>query len=158
MDFSPKVGRLGDVSENDLMIGHSDDPFKNFTYSVFRLGMKKAKLDPTLNPGSARRAQTAYHEDLVGSEVGISDLRASQPAVTFQSKHVPRFAVQQAARGSAFPKELRQFARQRLADYKVPERIRYLDVLPKGPSGKVQRRALKEMLLARVDAVKSTVT
>jgi len=58
----------------------------------------------------------------------------------------------------ATQEELRQFARQRLADYKVPERILYLDVLPKGPSGKVQRRALKEMLLARVDAVKSTVT
>jgi hypothetical protein len=59
VDFSPKVGRVGDVSENDLMIGHYDDPFKNFTYSVFRLGMKKAKLDPTLNLGSAWGAQTA---------------------------------------------------------------------------------------------------
>jgi long-chain acyl-CoA synthetase len=41
---------------------------------------------------------------------------------------------------------LREFARQRLADYKVPERIIFLDALPKGLTGKVHRRALKDML------------
>jgi long-chain acyl-CoA synthetase len=43
---------------------------------------------------------------------------------------------------------LRRFARQRLADYKVPERILFLDEMPKNATGKVQRRALKEMLLS----------
>ncbi len=47
------------------------------------------------------------------------------------------------------PEELRQSARQHLADYKVPEKILYLDDLPKSPTGKVQRSALKEMLLAQ---------
>jgi long-chain acyl-CoA synthetase len=51
----------------------------------------------------------------------------------------------------ATPEELQQFARQRLADYKVPEKILYLDQLPKGPTGKVHRRALKEMLLPQFD-------
>jgi long-chain acyl-CoA synthetase len=41
--------------------------------------------------------------------------------------------------------QLMEFARQRLADYKTPERILFLPDLPKGPTGKVQRRALKEM-------------
>jgi long-chain acyl-CoA synthetase len=41
--------------------------------------------------------------------------------------------------------ELREFAAERLADNKVPERIEFLPVLPKGMTGKVQRRALKEM-------------
>jgi long-chain acyl-CoA synthetase len=40
--------------------------------------------------------------------------------------------------------ELRAFARSRIADYKAPERIVFLPELPKGPTGKVQRRALKE--------------
>jgi len=40
--------------------------------------------------------------------------------------------------------ELISFARERLADYKTPERILFLSQLPKGPSGKIQRRALKE--------------
>jgi long-chain acyl-CoA synthetase len=49
-------------------------------------------------------------------------------------------------------KSLRQFARQRLADYKVPERIVFIDELPKGLTGKVQRRALKEILSAELAA------
>ena len=39
------------------------------------------------------------------------------------------------------------FVRERLADYKAPERIEFLDALPKGLSGKVQRRDIKKMLI-----------
>ncbi len=46
------------------------------------------------------------------------------------------------------PRELRRFAQQYLADYKLPEEIRFLKELPKSPTGKVHRRTLKEMLLA----------
>jgi long-chain acyl-CoA synthetase len=45
-------------------------------------------------------------------------------------------------------KELKDHARQRLADFKIPERVLFLKDLPKGITGKVQRRALKEMPLA----------
>lgn len=38
--------------------------------------------------------------------------------------------------------ELQEFLRQRLAPYKVPEEIRFLPDLPKGPTGKVHRRTL----------------
>jgi long-chain acyl-CoA synthetase len=41
--------------------------------------------------------------------------------------------------------KLREFTRQLLADYKVPDRIFFLSVLPKGPTGKVQRRALRDL-------------
>ena len=51
---------------------------------------------------------------------------------------------------------LREFARQMLADYKVPERIVFLGELPKAPTGKVQRRALKEMLSAHPGARDTT--
>ena len=43
--------------------------------------------------------------------------------------------------------ELRGFARERLADYKVAERIWFLPELPKGPTGKIDRRLLAEMAL-----------
>jgi long-chain acyl-CoA synthetase len=46
---------------------------------------------------------------------------------------------------SASEQELRELARSRIADYKVPERIVFLPALPKGPTGKLQRRALKEL-------------
>jgi long-chain acyl-CoA synthetase len=48
---------------------------------------------------------------------------------------------------SATEAELRDFVRGRIADYKVPERILFLPSLPKGLTGKVQRRDLKDMLL-----------
>jgi long-chain acyl-CoA synthetase len=41
--------------------------------------------------------------------------------------------------------ELRDHARLCLADFKIPERILFVKDLPKGITGKVQRRALKEM-------------
>jgi acyl-coenzyme A synthetase/AMP-(fatty) acid ligase len=45
--------------------------------------------------------------------------------------------------------ESREFTRQRLADYKVPELIFFLPVLPKGPTGKVQRRVLRDLARTR---------
>jgi long-chain acyl-CoA synthetase len=41
--------------------------------------------------------------------------------------------------------ELVAFSRQHLAEYKCPERVRFLPVLPKGITGKVQRRALRDI-------------
>lgn len=46
---------------------------------------------------------------------------------------------------SADENELCEFARERLADYKVPEVIRFLPELPKGLTGKVDRRKLTEL-------------
>ena len=42
--------------------------------------------------------------------------------------------------------DIRDHARQTLADYKVPERVHFLPVLPKGATGKVHRQALKDAL------------
>jgi len=44
--------------------------------------------------------------------------------------------------------ELCAFARRHIADYKAPEEIHFRNELPKNAVGKVQRRALKEMLAA----------
>jgi len=46
---------------------------------------------------------------------------------------------------TATSEELRAFVGERLAAYKVPESITFLPDLPKGLTGKVQRKALKEM-------------
>ncbi|MGA2597802.1 MAG: AMP-binding protein [Bryobacteraceae bacterium] len=40
--------------------------------------------------------------------------------------------------------DLRQFAAQRLADFKVPGRIVFVDAIPKGPTGKARRALLAE--------------
>ena len=47
---------------------------------------------------------------------------------------------------SASEKELREFAAVRLADFKVPRKIVFLDEIPKGATGKLQRIGLAEKL------------
>ncbi|MET4069814.1 amino acid adenylation domain-containing protein [Bradyrhizobium sp. S3.2.6] len=47
--------------------------------------------------------------------------------------------------------QLRQFARKRLAAYKVPSLIRSVAALPKGASGKVKRNALADLISASHD-------
>lgn len=52
-NYYPAYGKLapGNVTETDLVSGRYDDPLQDVTYSVFRVGMKKTKLDPTFNFG-----------------------------------------------------------------------------------------------------------
>ena len=45
--------------------------------------------------------------------------------------------------GEALAEELRQFVRERIAGYKCPRRVEFLDELPKTPTGKIQRYKLR---------------
>ncbi len=63
---------------------------------------------------------------------------------------VPVAFVQLHEGAEATEKELRQWCRERIANYKVPASVRFMDELPKGPTGKVLRRALKDHLTERV--------
>jgi oxalate---CoA ligase len=71
--------------------------------------------------------------------------------VTFGIAH-PRLGEEVAAAVVLRPgnlvgeREIRRFAAERLAYFKVPRRILFLDTLPKGPTGKVQRIGLVEKL------------
>lgn len=47
---------------------------------------------------------------------------------------------------SVTEKEIRKFASQRLTDFKVPRRVVFLEEIPKGPTGKLQRIGLAEKL------------
>ena len=47
---------------------------------------------------------------------------------------------------SAAERELRDFVGQRLADFKTPRRIVFVDEIPKGPTGKIQRIGLAKAL------------
>jgi long-chain acyl-CoA synthetase len=53
----------------------------------------------------------------------------------------------------AIGEELRDFVRSRIADYKTPERIIFLPLLPKGLTGKVDRRALRDLALTSREMV-----
>ena len=47
---------------------------------------------------------------------------------------------------AATEKQIREFAARRLADFKVPRRVVFLEEIPKGPTGKLQRIGLAEKL------------
>jgi len=70
---------------------------------------------------------------------------------------VPIAGVALRAGHSVNEDELRVHARKLLADYKVPERVFFLPELPKGLTGKVDRRSLRDMLIAQADVLKQRV-
>jgi acyl-CoA synthetase (AMP-forming)/AMP-acid ligase II len=47
--------------------------------------------------------------------------------------------------------ELIEFARTRIARYKVPRSVDFIDVLPRNPSGKILKRELREPYWRGVD-------
>jgi acyl-CoA synthetase (AMP-forming)/AMP-acid ligase II len=47
---------------------------------------------------------------------------------------------------SVTERELRDFAAERLADFKVPRKIVFVAEIPKGPTGKLQRIGLASQL------------
>jgi acyl-CoA synthetase (AMP-forming)/AMP-acid ligase II len=47
---------------------------------------------------------------------------------------------------SATPEEIKRFAAERMADFKVPRQVLVLDEIPKGPTGKLRRIGLAEQL------------
>ncbi len=77
--------------------------------------------------------------------VGVEDAVLGERTV---AAVVPAAAV---ADESAAAEELRAYVRSRLADYKVPDRVVFLDVLPMTASGKVQKHLLRgQVSLGRV--------
>ena len=52
-------------------------------------------------------------------------------------------------KGEATERELIAFARERLADYKVPKRLYIVEQIPRTATGKIQRRSVAEELNPR---------
>jgi 2-aminobenzoate-CoA ligase len=53
-------------------------------------------------------------------------------------------AADGAQTGDALVAELQQHVKERIAPYKYPRRVEFLDALPRTPTGKVQRVKLRE--------------
>lgn len=95
-----------------------------------------------ISPQEVEEALYKHPEVLEAGVIGVPD--------PIYGETVAAFVVLRRSQTIA-PQELRQFAAQYLADYKLPEQILFLEELPKGPTGKVQRRALREMLPESAD-------
>jgi oxalate---CoA ligase len=82
----------------------------------------------------------------------VDDVLLQHPAVAeavaFGSPH-PSWGEEVAAavvlKGAATEKELIAFARERLADHKVPKKLYLVEQIPRTATGKIQRRAVAEV-------------
>ncbi len=92
---------------------------------------------------SPQEVETALYEHPAVLESGV----VGMPCDTWGEKIIACVALRPGQ--AATETDLRAFVRERIADYKVPERIVFLDVLPKGITGKIHRRALKDMIGAQ---------
>ncbi len=79
------------------------------------------------------------------------DHPAVQQVVTFAVPHAKlgeevAAAVVLREGAEATEAEIRAFAHERLADFKVPRQVLVMDEIPKGPTGKLRRIGLAEQL------------
>jgi acyl-CoA synthetase (AMP-forming)/AMP-acid ligase II len=134
--------------------GYQDNPEVNasaFTNGWFRTGDQgmmdesgylrlTGRLKEIINRGGEKISPREVDEVLLEHPAVVQ-------AVTFAVPHDKlgeEVAVAIVLRKGATPteREVREFAGKRLADFKVPRRVVFLDEIPKGPTGKLQRIGL----------------
>ena len=142
----------------NVMAGYRNNPDANagaFTDSWFRTGDQgiidadgylrlTGRLKEIINRGGEKISPREVDEVLL-------DHPQVRQVVTFAMPH-DKLGEEVAAAivlsdgASATESDIREFASSRLADFKVPRRIVFLDEIPKGPTGKLQRVGLAEKL------------
>jgi oxalate---CoA ligase len=164
MDEAGSVLRAGERGEvvirgASVIDGYANNPEANaqsFTAGWFRTGDQGVidsdgylsligRLKEMINRGGEKIAPREIDEVLLQHP-------AVAEAVAFGLPH-PSWGEEVAAavvlQAEASEKELTAFARQRLADYKVPRKLFIVDRIPRTATGKIQRRAVAETFIAR---------
>jgi acyl-CoA synthetase (AMP-forming)/AMP-acid ligase II len=155
-----KNGAVGEIAIRgaNVMRGYennSDENQKSFSSGWFRTG-DQGYLDPdgyVFITGRLKEIINCGGKKI--SPLEVDEMLLSHPAVA----EVATFAVPHKTLGDdvaaaillrdnavATESEFLQFAAMHLADFKVPRRVAFVDEIPKGPTGKVQRVKLAEKL------------
>jgi long-chain acyl-CoA synthetase len=108
-------------------------------YLWFRGRKKQLIVHDGSNISPQEVEEVLYHHPAV-SEVGVTGV--PDPV---EGENVRAFVVIKPCWGEVTEASLLDFARHHLADYKLPDRIIFIDALPKGATGKVDRKGLKEL-------------
>ena len=155
------AGTSGEVSVRgpNVIDGYENNPQANassFTGGWFRTGdlgvldrdgylTLLSRIKELINRGGEKIAPREVDEVLEAHP-------AVKEAVSFGIPH-PTWGEQVAAAvvigEPVTEKELLAFCRSRLADFKVPSRLYFVDAIPKTPTGKIQRRFVAEQFTAQ---------
>jgi len=155
-----EIGQTGEVviRGDNVTAGYENNPTANtecFVDSWFRTGDQgvmdedgyltiTGRLKEIINRGGEKISPREIDDVLM-------DHAAVQQCVTFAMPHKSlgeevAAAVVLRDGVDADEKDIRSFAGERLAAFKVPRKIIILDEIPKGPTGKLQRIGLAEKL------------
>ena len=165
-------GEVGEVAIQgpNVMSGYRQNPAANaqaFTAGWFRTGDQgyldaegylflTGRLKELINRGGEKIAPVEIDQALLAHP-------AVQQAVTFALAH-PTLGEEVAAAvvlhagATVTAAQLQQFLTQSLADFKIPRQLLFVPDIPKGPTGKVQRRQLSEQLSAYVHSAEEKVS
>ncbi|HVH63603.1 MAG TPA: acyl--CoA ligase [Candidatus Dormibacteraeota bacterium] len=166
MDDHGALLRPGDRGEvvirgSSVIDGYEANPeanAKSFTNGWFRTGDQGTldqdgylsligRLKEMINRGGEKIAPREIDEVLLQHP-------AVAEAVAFGAPHAAWGEVVVAAvvlKGEATEKELIGFARERLADYKVPSRLYIVSQIPRTATGKIQRRSVAESFHSQIN-------
>ena len=163
MDSQGELGPAGTVGEvvikgPNVTSGYENNPAANaesFTKGWFRTGDQGVMDDEGYLSITGRLKEIINRGGEKISPREVDDVLMDHPAVL----QVVTFAMPDAKLGEdiaaavvlregidASDKEIRHFASGRLAQFKVPRKILFLDEIPKGPTGKLQRIGLADKL------------
>ena len=112
--------------------------FDEDRYLWFRGRRKQLILHDGSNISPQEVEEVFYHHPAV-FEVGVIGVPDK-----YEGEMVHAFVALKPEAEAVSEQELLDFAREHLADYKLPESITFIDALPKGATGKIDRKLLKQ--------------
>ena len=115
--------------------------FDEEEYLWFRGRRKQLIVHDGSNISPQEVEEVFYHHPSI-FEVGVIGIPD-----TFEGENLHAFAALKSGAKPVSEKELLKFAAEHLADYKLPESITFIDTLPKGATGKIDRKLLREWYL-----------
>jgi oxalate---CoA ligase len=163
MDDNGKILPQGETGEivirgPNVTAGYENNPTanaENFTNGWFRTGDQGVLDEDGFLKITGRLKEIINRGGEKISPLEVDNIIQSHPAVaqtvTFAMPH-PKLGEEVAAAivlnegAEVTDREIKDFASEKLADFKVPRKILFLDEIPKGATGKMQRIGLAEKL------------
>jgi acyl-CoA synthetase (AMP-forming)/AMP-acid ligase II len=154
------AGSIGEVVIRgpNVTAGYENNPTANaqsFTNGWFRTGDQgvmdaagyltiKGRLKEIINRGGEKISPREVDEILMEHPTVLQAVTFAMPHPKLGEEVAAAVVLRQGAEASE--RELRDFVRERVANFKVPRKILLVDEIPKGPTGKLQRIGLAERL------------